>query len=462
MNLIFNPMVKEQLHNCYIVPTEHKKSIYAGIEIELPIINLRCEAADFDVVHDLTRSFGSHFDFAIDKNDDAGNPLFLIDRRTGDIFTFDCSYNTLEISLGMVDNLHDANARLMLYLDFIQNYLHKQDHTVAGFGINPHQKYNNNIPIQNGRYRMLFHHLLSYKKYLGQKTFSPYPAFGMFAAASQVQLDILPGKLIQTLKVFNALEPFKSVLFANSPLDQEGLLLARDRLWADSMHGFNPRNTGAHDPVPSTIDELLEYMLDCSIYCTERAGKYYNFTPTPLREYFTRQKITAEYFADGDYHTEDFAPVLEDLQYFRTFKFQDPTFRGTVEFRSVCSQPLRECLTTAAFHLGLIGRLDELDELLTQDSSLYGHGFSAVELRGMLNREIWPNFIELAALRKTLLNILAIAKDSLRTRGKNEEVFLTPLFDRADQLLSPAREYISRLSTGEKIETLILDYAALR
>jgi len=461
VNTILPKDVKQRLYNRYIVPTEKKSTVNAGIELELPIVNLRREAVDFSVVHELTLAFGKRFAFAADKYDDEGELLAVIDKDTGDILTFDCSYNTLEISLGIVDNLHDADTRLLPYLEFIQAFLQKREHTVVGLGINPHREYNNHIPIQNGRYRMLFRHLSLYEKHLDKKKFLPYPAFGMFTAASQIQLDILPGKLIHTLKIFNALEPFKSVLFANSPMKSEGLLLARDQLWSDSMQGYNPRNIGSHDPVPNTIDELLEYMLDASIYCTERGGKYFNFMPIPLRGYFTSQNITAEYWLDGGYKKETLVPALEDLAYFRTFKFQDPTFRGTVEFRSVCAQPLRERLTVAAFHLGLIDRLDELDELLAGDSSLYRHGFSAAELRDLLNREIWPDFIDQKTLSKALVRILNIADEGLRKRGKNEEVFLRPLYDRAEQLKSPAREYTERRAAGEKQEELILDYASL-
>lgn len=453
--------IKEWLYERFIAPTENKTKVYAGVEMELPIVNLRRQAVDFAVVHNLTHAFKKHFGFTPEKTDDDGNILALIDKRTGDIFTYDCSYNTLEISLGKVDNLHEASGRITAQLAFIQRELKKQDHIAVGLGTNPHREYNQHVPIQNGRYRMLFRHLSSYSKYSAEKKFYPYPAFGMFTAASQVQLDALAGKLMQILKVFNALEPFKSVIFANSPLMQDGLLLARDRLWMDSMQGYNPRNVSLHDPVPNTADELLEYMLDSGIYCTERGGKYYNFKPIPLRKFLMQEKITADYFADGDYYTEEISPVLEDLFHFRTFKFQDPTFRGTVEYRSVCSQPIREHMTTAAFHLGLIHRLDELDELISQDISLYDQGFSTIELRKLLNREVWPDFIDKDALRKTLLKILDIAKDGLRSRGKNEEVFLEPLFDRAERLASPARDYVNRLAAGESRDKLILDYAKL-
>ncbi|MCL1879864.1 MAG: glutamate-cysteine ligase family protein [Actinomycetia bacterium] len=460
MNQKLNDIIKERLYDRYIAPTEHKKAIYSGVEIELPIVNLCRQAVDFAVAHKLARRFGKHFNFIVESHDDDGNLLALADTATNDIFTFDCSYNTLEISFGMVDDLREVARRSGAYLEFIQNFLQKHDHLAVGMGINPHRAFNTHLPIQTGRYRMLFHHLLTYKGFVAQKLFHPYPAYGMFSAASQVQLDILPGKLIQSLRVFNALEPFKSVLLANSPLKPEGLLLARDRLWADGMQGFNPRNVGAHDPVPGSLDELLEYLLDASMYCNERDGKYYNFAPVPLREYFTKPSISAEYYADGSYHREKFVPALDDLTYFRTFKFEDPTFRGTLEFRSVCAQPLRDTMVVPAFHLGLINQLDELEELLGQDA-LYSHGLTAVELRNLLNRESWPAFIDRSALSQTLIRILSIAETSLKRRRKNEEQFLRPLFDRAEHLTSPAREYTRRLAAGERTEALIFDYATL-
>lgn len=56
-------------------------------------------------------------------------------------------------------------------------------------GVNPYRIYNHNVPIPNGRYRMLFHHLGSYKKYQLPMYFHDYPEFGTFSSASQVQLD---------------------------------------------------------------------------------------------------------------------------------------------------------------------------------------------------------------------------------------------------------------------------------
>ena len=59
------------------------------------------------------------------------------------------------------------------------------------------------------------------------------------------------------------------------------------------------------------------------------------------------------YYVDGSYKEISFSPAIEDLEYLRTFKFVDLTFRGTIEFRSVCCQSITDVMTVASFHLGL-------------------------------------------------------------------------------------------------------------
>ena len=49
----------------------------------------------------------------------------------------------------------------------------------------------------------------------------------------------------------------------------------------------------------------------------------------------------------NSYQTIEFAPQQSDLDHLRTFKFEDLTFRGTIEYRSACCQPLSEALTVA-------------------------------------------------------------------------------------------------------------------
>ena len=44
----------------------------------------------------------------------------------------------------------------------------------------------------------------------------------------------------------------------------------------------------------------------------------------------------------------------KDFETHRSYQYQDLTTRGTVEFRSVCTQPLERTFASAAFHLGLL------------------------------------------------------------------------------------------------------------
>lgn len=56
----------------------------------------------------------------------------------------------------------------------------------------------------------------------------------------------------------------------------------------------------------------------------------------PLREYFSSDHVEGEYFEGEQYQKISVTPDIMDLHYLRSFKFEDLTFRGTVEFRSVC------------------------------------------------------------------------------------------------------------------------------
>ena len=149
-----------------------------------------------------------------------------------------------------------------------------------------------------------------------------------------------------------------------------------------------------------------------------------------------------------------------DVAWLRPFKFEDLTQRGTVEFRSVCEQPVREAFASAAFHAGLAERIAKLSDLLSGDSILYGHGYGAVELRSLMIRRDWPSFIDRKALSVQLHRILDVAEEGLAWRGFGEEPLLAPLRRRADTLTSPAREHLARLERGESIESIALDYGS--
>jgi gamma-glutamylcysteine synthetase len=194
------------------------------------------------------------------------------------------------------------------------------------------------------------------------------------------------------------------------------------------MHGLNPHNVGGYAIPFHSTEEILQYIASMSMYCTMRDGVYLNFPPMPLFDYFSAEEITGEYYDGSCYQKQKFHPELADLEHLRSFKFEDLTFRGTVEFRSVCTQPIGEILSTGAFHVGLMRNLSALTELLEQDKVLYGHGYHAMELRELFSKVQFPKFVEKEDLTSQLLRILQLAEDGLRQRGYGEERFLQPLF----------------------------------
>jgi gamma-glutamylcysteine synthetase len=508
--------VRALLDQRFIEPTRQQRPHYAGIEIELPIVNLSQGAAaggaammgalrsdatvmdasqqgtsqqgvttrstsqqgattrsataspalpvDFVVIHALTEAFAKRFGFVPSAMDNHGNVYQLIDPITDDNLCYDCSYNNLEFSFGKVDDLGMVQQRLAAYLAFVQETLARSGHIVTGMGINPHRAVNRHEPLPNGRYRMLAHHLSKAGKTPTPLYFHPYPDYGMFTSASQVQIDVEFPQLIDTIRVHSLLEPLKAVLFANSPFVDAGVsyLCARDMLWEYSMNGYNPHNIGAYERIPASIDELLDYLASLSIFCAEREGRYHDFLPTPIIDYLASEKVRAEYLEHGSYHSCDIQPTLADLPHLRSYKFLDLTFRGTIEYRSCCCQPLSDALSVAAFHLGLAeadNALSELDQVLAADHVLSGHGYSHVELRRLLVRRSWPDFIDLRKLQSLLLAVMEIAHRGLYARGKGEERLLDVLFDRVDRMENPAQRALRELESGTSLETLIHEYA---
>ena len=449
----------EAIYAKYIRPIQRPRKLYAGVEFELPIVNLKREPVDFEVIHRLTQGFMEKFGFEESGRDEEGHIYVAVKGLNGDTLSYDCSFNTLEFSFGVEQDLNVIHQRFVDYYTFVQNFLAPHHHTLTGMGINPYHEVNNNVPIANGRYRMLLHHLESYKKYRGVLDFHDTPNFGLFCAASQVQLDTQEDMVLDTLNVFARLEPLKALLFANSVYGD--LLCSRDHFWKHSMHGLNPRNVDTYEETLATIEELTAYIRSMSIYCVERDGKYINFPPTPLEDYFAAESVTGEYFDGQQYRNITFVPDLEDLAYLRSYKFEDLTYRGTIEFRSVCEQPVSEIMTPAAFHAGLAEMVPQLAALLEEDQSVYQQGYTPVQLRELFNRRELPAFLDREAVSELLIRVLDLAGEGLGKRGMGEEHFLEPLYHRAKCLLSPGRQMVMGLEAGVPLEQYIIDYAKL-
>lgn len=348
--------VKQLLFDRFIKPTINNQNNYIGVEIEMPILNLDKKPVNFEIVHNITEKFIEHFDFLPVGIDEDGNIYSAKSSQNSDILSYDCSYNNLELSFGKEENLFEIQKRFDVYYRYLQEIFRLYNYTLTGMGVNPYRVYNKNEPIPNGRYRMLYHHLSSYPMYGNLPMyFHSYPKFGMFSSASQVQLDANYNDLPRLINVFSELEPIKAVLFSNSVLtgDHEEYICCRDIFWENSTHGINPHNIGMYNQKFENVEEIVNYISTTSIYCVERDGKYINFSPILFSDYLKLEGIVGEYYENGRYRKILVQPSVYDIEYLRTFKFEDITYRGTIEFRSVCCQPISDSMVVAAFHLGI-------------------------------------------------------------------------------------------------------------
>ena len=454
--------LKQLLFDRFIKPTINNQNNYIGVEIEMPIINLDKKPVNFEIVHNITEKFIEHFDFLPVGIDEDGNIYSAKSSQNSDILSYDCSYNNLELSFGKEENLFEIQKRFDVYYRYLQEIFRLYNYTLTGMGVNPYRVYNKNEPIPNGRYRMLYHHLSSYPMYGNLPMyFHSYPKFGMFSSASQVQLDANYNDLPRLINVFSELEPIKAVLFSNSVLtgDHEEYICCRDIFWENSTHGINPHNIGMYNQKFENVEEIVNYISTTSIYCVERDGKYINFSPILFSDYLKLEGIVGEYYENGRYRKILVQPSVYDIEYLRTFKFEDITYRGTIEFRSVCCQPISDSMVVAAFHLGIKNNLDKAEQILQNDTALLGNGYITTELRKLLIKTEMPSFIDIDGLYRLARDVVDAASDGLKSRGKGEEILLAPLYERIDKRTNPARTMLNLMNKGTPVEKIIEMYS---
>ena len=462
--MISEDLIRNKLYEEFIKPTDQKKD-FIGIEIEIPILNLNKKAVDFEVVHEITRRFQNEYsDFKNDGIDYDGNVYSLKNSKNDDIVCYDCSYNNIEFAMGREKDLFTINERFTDYYTFVKESFEEYNHTLTGMGINPYRKYNKHLPIPSERYLMLYHHLKSTENYDHiPMHFHEYPEYGMFSSASQVQIDVHKDNLIKTINVFSKIEPIKALLFSNSVLVDENKhrTCFRDALWEYSTHGVNPHNIGMYNVDFKDINDLQAYLESLNIYCVMRDGAYINFESMNLLDYFSRDSVTGEIYNNGEYREIDIQPAISDITYLRPFKFINLTFRGTVEFRSVCTQPIADSMSVAAFHVGLKDKLEELEDLMTNDTVIYHKGYTAGELRKLLVKDEIPSFINKNDLCRLTKEIVDISKEGLKDRGIGEEVFLNPLYERIRNHTNPGKNMINKLNSNTKLEKMIEEYGKI-
>ena len=416
-------MTKQQaiklLKEKYLSNMKEDSELFVGVELEFPIVETNGNKTNIEVTKNLFRTLANLSDFEVEKIDDDQNPIQLVHCSSEDRILFELSYNTIEFAFERAHSINEVAKRFEAYLKIIQPILQENNHEIQGHGIHPLWKENDNSPVKIERYKMLIAFLAM--NGTGMKTHS-YPSYGAFICGNQVQLDVRRDNYLRIINAFNKIEAVKAYLFSNSEFSAEvwDTKIARDIFWEESLHGYYKENVGIYPKDYQSEQEFFNNLARTAIFTTTRGSKSYYFKPIRVEDYLDQKEITA-YTADGN--EKIINPVKEDLKQHRSYQFQDLTARGTVEFRSVCTQPLETTFAPIAFELGLFVELEKLENYLEDSSFFKNEEQDYRKLRKKYSKKILSKE-EKEAIQSFSKDLLDIAEAGLMKRGYKEEKFL--------------------------------------
>ena len=416
-------MTKQQaiklLKEKYLSNMKEDSELFVGVELEFPIVETNGNKTNIEVTKNLFRTLANLSDFEVEKIDDNQNPIQLIHCSSKDRILFELSYNTIEFAFERAHSIDEVAKRFEAYLKIIQPILQENNHEIQGHGIHPLWKENDNSPVKIERYKMLMAFLAM--NGTGMKT-HPYPSYGAFICGNQVQLDVRRDNYIRIINAFNKIEAAKAYLFSNSEFSSEAwdTKIARDIFWEESLHGYYRENVGIFPKDYQSEEEFFNNLARTAIFTVTREGKSYYFKPIRVEDYLDQKEIIA-YTTDGE--EKNINPVKEDLKQHRSYQFQDLTARGTVEFRSVCTQPLETTFAPIAFELGLFVQLEKLENYLEHCSFLKNEKQDYRNLRKKYSKKILSKK-EKEKIKTFSKELLEISKSGLLERGYEEEKYL--------------------------------------
>lgn len=416
-------MTKQQaiklLKEKYLSNMKEDSELFVGVELEFPIVETNGNKTNIEVTKNLFRTLANLSDFEVEKIDDDQNPIQLVHCSSKDRILFELSYNTIEFAFERARSINEVAKRFEAYLKIIQPILQENNHEIQGHGIHPLWNKNDNSPVKIERYKMLMAFLAMNGTRM--KTHS-YPKYGAFICGNQVQLDVRRDNYLRIINAFNKIEAAKAYLFSNSEFSAEAwdTKIARDIFWEESLHGYYKENVGIYPKDYQSEEEFFNNLARTAIFTATREGKSYYFKPIRVEDYLDQKEITA-YTADGN--EKIIKPVKEDLKQHRSYQFQDLTARGTVEFRSVCTQPLETTFAPIAFELGLFVELEKLENYLEDSSFFKNEEQDYRKLRKKYSKKILSKE-EKEAIQSFSKDLLDIAEAGLMKRGYGEEKFL--------------------------------------
>lgn len=393
---------REIIYKRFITPFEGRERGNVGVELEFPLINKNGGNVDTVFVSSIMDYFEEK-GFRCVLWGVGGEKLFM-ENENGDTLSFDNSYNNFEFSMMYGDNLLDIHKRFSEYYSEVQAFLDEGNHTLLPRGTNPNYPGIdvNHTPFST--YNMVQEYL---HKFPGTHGYNDFPAF---MSSVQTHLDTDVESLPETYTLFCRMDFVRGLLFGNSPdFEGKGWRISRDYLWEKSGFGNCPEITGSVDYTFNTTDDIVDFFVKKGMFNRIRDGKYEVFGPVAIEKYFSEEKYGAR---------------EEDIECYLSFRNVEITSRGTLEVRSDCTQPDGKFFMPPAFNLGMIYNAEKVRERLENFFKANDIDKPASVLRNLVCEARETEIAPKEVLDTLCADMLEIAREGLKKRGKGEEILI--------------------------------------
>jgi gamma-glutamylcysteine synthetase len=330
------------------------------------------------------------------------------------IFSSEVGRATLEIIVGPVDDLHEIASHYEAAMAAVLAAADAEGLWVLGYGVQPLTEASRELMTPKQRYGVLL-------EVLGD-------AWLWFSvtASDQVHVDVSADEAVPATDLANLLSPVMIALCANSPVlagHDSGVASSREAhmggIHAEaSRHGIPE---GPSSDAAGWIGRTLSmpYLMHRSADRDEPVG-------VPFGDWLGQQvDLSTDAAFDAWLHHEHY--VWNSAR--------PRTAHGTVELRACCQQPWADHMAPAALETGMIAAWQELatwmDELLGDQAwSVMRRWHGEVVEHGLAAPEPVEGLIE---------GVLTRCEAALVVRGRGEEVFLRPLWQRYERRMNPAQ-----------------------
>lgn len=330
----------------------------------------------------------------------------------------------IELSLLPFENLDEITGYLDEYYTRLDNYADKTGTEVLNMGIHPVSTYESIEVIPKKRYEYM-------TKYLPTKGLTP---FIMMRETAGIQANFdykTEGDAIRKLTLAIKMSPIISSIYSNSPVRASkltGYKSFRTNSWLnvdEDRCGYISQKLFDNNSV-FTFKDYIDILLDIPMIFIKRENTY-----------FTCNKTFREFMEEGH---NGLKAELSDWQNHISLYFPDVRLKSYIEIRNHDAQNRLMTYSVPAFWKGIMYNNDAMEEIEKILSKYKYEHF--IKLRKEAPIEAINAKLNHTKVYDLVKEFFEISNSSLKSNGKGEEKYLTPVFEYIEAKRVPADDII--------------------